>query len=147
MTYTYEYPRMMVTVDAVIFLVENNEKKPKVLLIKRKNNPYQNSYALPGGFPEMDELLVDAAKRELFEETGLTNIHLKQFYTFDAVERDPRGRNISVAFLGLTSPDNCQLKAGDDASEADWFPVNQPPSLAFDHKEVIDIALRQLEKK
>lgn len=141
MPYTYEYPRMLVTVDAVVFLSDNQGNELKVLLIKRGNEPYKDNYALPGGFPEMDELLADAAKRELYEETGLANIELKQFHTFDAIGRDPRGRNISIAFIGFTSLDNCQLKAGDDASEAGWFSILQLPKLAFDHHEVISIAL------
>lgn len=136
---------MLVTVDAVIFL--RNEGEPlKVLLIKRGNDPFKGSYALPGGFPEMDELLVEAAKRELFEETGLKDIELKQLYAFDAIDRDPRGRNISIAFVGYTELSNCKLKAGDDASEAQWFPVDDLPQLAFDHERVINRAKKEAIK-
>ncbi len=143
MSYCYDYPRMMVTVDSVVFLKENGNPL-KILLVKRGNDPYQGSYALPGGFPEMDELLADAAKRELMEETGLSGIDLKQLATFDSVERDPRGRNIAIVHYGFTSLSNCKLTAGDDAAEAEWFPINELPPLAFDHKEVIDYAICQL---
>jgi len=146
MAFTYEYPRMMVTVDAIVFLTDSSNNIQKILLIKRKNNPYKDLYALPGGFPEMDELLVDAAKRELLEETGLTNINLRQFHAFDAPDRDPRGRNVSVAFVGITTEENSSLQAGDDAGEADWFPIDKIPPLAFDHKEVVELALNRLKK-
>lgn len=143
MAYTYDYPRMMVTVDAVVILKTNNSPL-KVLLVKRGNNPYKGGFALPGGFPEMDELLADAAKRELEEETGLTGIELRQLATFDAPARDPRGRNIAVVHYGFTTDTNCTLTAGDDAAEANWFPINKLPPLAFDHKEVIEYALNYL---
>jgi 8-oxo-dGTP diphosphatase len=141
MSFTYEYPRMLVTVDALVFLVDEQSSTPKVLLIKRKNDPYCNQYALPGGFPEMDELLVQAATRELYEETGIQNIELQQMATFDAIHRDSRGRNISVVFYGFTSTINSTLKAGDDAFEAGWFTLDALPPLAFDHKSIIDYAL------
>ncbi|MDX9770463.1 MAG: NUDIX hydrolase [Tenuifilaceae bacterium] len=143
MPYTYDYPRMLVTVDSVVFL-KDKESPLKLLLVKRGNEPYKDAYALPGGFPEMDELLADAAKRELLEETGLNAIDLKQLATFDTIGRDPRGRNIAVVHYGFTSPSNCKLLAGDDAAEAEWFPINELPPLAFDHKEVIEYALAQL---
>lgn len=143
MPYTYDYPRMLVTVDSVVFL-KDKESPLKLLLVKRGNEPYKDAYALPGGFPEMDELLADAAKRELLEETGLNAIDLKQLATFDTIGRDPRGRNIAVVHYGFTSPSNCKLMAGDDAAEAEWFPINELPPLAFDHKEVIEYALAQL---
>jgi len=143
MPYTYDYPRMLVTVDSVVFL-KDNDNPLKLLLVKRGNEPYKDAYALPGGFPEMDELLADAAKRELLEETGLSGVSLRQLATFDAIGRDPRGRNIAVVHYGFTSPSNCTLKAGDDAAEAEWHPMNELPPLAFDHKEVIDYAISKL---
>ena len=141
MSYTYPYPRMMVTVDTVIFLFKKGSSIPEILLVKRKNEAYKNSYALPGGFPEMDELLVDAAKRELFEETGLQNVELQQLAAYDKVDRDPRGRNVAVAFVGKTSEANFTVSAGDDASEAEWFSVQNIPLLAFDHRQIIEDAM------
>lgn len=133
---------MLVTVDAVVFLKSNDEPL-KVLLIKRKNDPFKGSYALPGGFPEMDELLVDAANRELYEETGLKDIEVKQLFAFDAIDRDPRDRNISITFVGFTNLSNCKLKAGDDASKAQWFAIDNLPPLAFDHESIISKAKKR----
>lgn len=144
MSYTYPYPRMMVTVDTVIFLFKEANPSPDILLIKRGNDPFKGHFALPGGFPEMDELLAFAAKRELFEETGLRNIELKQLGVYDSVKRDPRGRNVAVAFVGKTTPQNCTLKAGDDASEAKWFSIQNLPKLAFDHSQIIEDAIVKL---
>ena len=142
MNYTYQYPRMLVTVDCAI-LLKTLDKPLQVLLVKRGNDPYKGHFALPGGFPEMDELLVNAAKRELMEETGLVGVELMQLAAFDALGRDPRGRNIAVAFYGVTTLENCTLQAGDDAAEAKWVAINELPTLAFDHKQIIDLALSQ----
>lgn len=144
MVYNYQYPRMLVTVDSVIFLKDSKGLFTHILLIKRKNNPFQGHYALPGGFPEMDELLCDAAKRELKEETGLTGIELLQLGAFDRIDRDPRDRNIAVAFCGFTTNDNAQIYAGDDAEKAEWFPLESLPLLAFDHAEIIRVAMYKL---
>ena len=131
MEYTYEYPRALNTVDIIVF-----DKNDRVLLIKRANNPYINMWAFPGGFIEMDEKLVDSAKRELEEETGLKNIDLQEFRTYGDPGRDPRGRNITVVYSGTCSSPS-MIKAGDDASEAEWFDLNQLPKMAFDHEKVL----------
>ncbi|HZJ73667.1 MAG TPA: NUDIX hydrolase [Perlabentimonas sp.] len=144
MSYTYEYPRMLVTVDCVIML-KTPDKPLQILLVKRGNDPYKGHYALPGGFPEMDELLVDAAKRELAEETGLSGVKLNQLAAFDAIGRDPRGRNIAIAFYGFTTRENCTLQAGDDAAEAEWFTIDKLPQLAFDHKHIIELTLYRVD--
>lgn len=136
-TYCYPYPRMLVTVDAII-IRKGTDISPRLLLIERGNNPYRGRYALPGGFPEMNELLVDAAKRELWEETGLSGIELKQLAAFDAPDRDPRDRNISIVFYGFTDGTNDKIRPGDDAAKADWFPLDNLPLLAFDHKHIIE---------
>ncbi|MDP4184700.1 MAG: NUDIX hydrolase, partial [Bacteroidota bacterium] len=101
MTYTYEYPRPAVTTDAIIVCRESDEKY--VLLIQRLKDPFAGKWALPGGFLNMDESLEEGCKRELEEETGLVGISLTQFHTFGAVNRDPRGRTISVVFYGFVS--------------------------------------------
>ena len=95
--YTYQYPRPSVTVDALIIEKHSN----KILLIQRGNDPFAGKWALPGGFIEMDELLVDSCKRELEEETKLIIGELTQFKTYDVVGRDPRGRTISVVYYGF----------------------------------------------
>jgi len=143
MAFTYEYPRMLVTVDALVFLKESS-KSYKILLIERKNSPYKGLFALPGGFVDMDETLKVAAERELQEETGLKGVELQQLYAFDAIGRDPRGRNLCVAFYGLTSPENSTVTASDDAEKAQWFDINSLPELAFDHSEIIRHAIKKL---
>ena len=95
--YNYEYPRAALTVDAIVFAKENNSIF--ILLIQRGNEPFKNMWALPGGFIEMDETLENACKRELAEETGLQVEKMTQFKAFDAVNRDPRHRTISVIFF------------------------------------------------
>ena len=86
----YDYPRPAVAVDCVVFGVELDERELKVLLIQRDNEPFQGQWALPGGYVRLDESLDEAARRELVEETQLTDIYLEQLYTFGAVDRDPR---------------------------------------------------------
>ena len=141
--YIYEWPRPMVTVDAIIF--KRSQNKTALLLIKRKNDPYVGQWAIPGGFIEMDEELEDAAARELTEETGLKGIILEQMRTFGTVGRDPRGRQITVVFMGLTDDKNANLQAGDDASEAKWFDIdNLPQNMAFDHDEVAKFAIKKV---
>lgn len=125
-----------VTVDAVVLNNQNN--KPKVLLIKRKNDPFKNKWAIPGGFLEKDENLEYGAKRELEEETGLKIDTLIQLKTYGGVDRDPRGRTISIAFIAITQQQ--EVKAADDAVEAKWFNLHELPSLAFDHSEILEDA-------
>lgn len=144
MNYTYQYPRMLVTVDALVFLKDATHTTPEILLIRRKNDPFKGHYALPGGFPEMDEILKDSAKRELHEETGLQGIELSQLFAFDKIGRDPRDRNICVAFYGYTTSDNATVIGGDDAEYAEWFKINNLPPLAFDHADIIAFAINKL---
>jgi 8-oxo-dGTP diphosphatase len=140
--YVYNWPRPMVTVDAVVFDVSGDS--PKVLLIKRANEPFKGKWAFPGGFVDMDEELEDAAARELAEETGLVGVKLQQLYTFGRCGRDPRGRNITIVFIGIA--DNNKIKSGDDAVEAQWFDIDNLPQMAFDHNDVAAIAIEKLNK-
>ncbi len=142
MSYTYDYPRPMVTVDAAVF--RKTERGMEVLLIKRGNYPYEGMWALPGGFVDMEETLEEAVARELLEETGLSGIQLKQLHAFSEIHRDPRGRNISINFYGMADAQNTDVKGGDDAADARWFPVDQMPELAFDHIIVVGMALNKL---
>lgn len=133
--YNYEYPRAALTVDAIVSVKEN--KSIFILLIQRGNEPFKNMWALPGGFIEMDETLETACKRELAEETGLQVEKMTQFRTFDAVNRDPRHRTISVVFFAELNKRKA-VKGGDDAVRAEWFPVSNLPELAFDHSQILN---------
>lgn len=137
MTYTYNYPRPAVTVDIII--MRCHENTDEVLLIERLNPPFQNSWALPGGFVDKDENLSEAASRELKEETGLHNIELVQFYTFGDKGRDPRGHTVSVVYYGVLASHQMQAVAGDDAKKLRWFNINDLPPLAFDHNDIMQL--------
>ena len=142
--FIYDWTRPMVTVDAVVFTYSG--RKVQVLLINRKNEPFKGEWALPGGFVGMDEELEDAVARELAEETGLVGIQLEQMHTFGKVGRDPRGRVISIAFMGIAAKEQDMIKAGDDAAQAKWFDVdNLPENMAFDHDEVLKHAIKKLK--
>lgn len=142
-----QYERPSVTVDVVIFSILDEELK--VLLIKRKIWPYEGMWAIPGGFVKMDESLEEAAYRELAEETGVTseNVYLEQLYTFGHPKRDPRTRVITVAYFALVSADKINPQAADDAEDVGWFSVYHPPSLAFDHADILHYALTRLRYK
>jgi 8-oxo-dGTP diphosphatase len=139
------YERPSVTVDVVIFSVVGGGLK--VLLIKRKKWPFEGMWAIPGGFVDMDESLEGAAARELYEETGVEGVYLEQFYTFGQPDRDPRTRVISVAYLALVDAGQLHPRAADDAADVGWFSVHDPPSLAFDHVDILKRALQRLRRK
>lgn len=145
MPYTYDHPHPAVTVDAVVFGFDESDLK--VLLIQRDVAPFKGRWALPGGFVEPAEGLEDAARRELAEETGLKRLFLEQLYTFGAPERDPRDRVISVAYYALVKLTDHAVRAASDACNVAWFPVADLPELAFDHEEIVDMALKRLKGK
>jgi len=142
--YTYNWPRPMVTVDAAVFNIDSNP--PQLLLIRRGNEPFKGQWAFPGGFVEMDEHLETAVARELAEETSLTNIKLTQLHTFGNPRRDPRGRNITIVFIGTTTTANSKITPGDDAAEAAWFPIDELPEMSFDHDKVATVAIERLKQ-
>ena len=143
--YVYDWPRPMVSVDAAVFTFSDD--KAKVLLINRGNEPFKGKWALPGGFVGMDEELEDAVARELEEETGLATVQLEQMRTFGTVGRDPRGRMITIVFMGIATEEQDKIKAGDDAAEAQWFDIEKvPEDMAFDHNEVVRFAIEKLVK-
>jgi ADP-ribose pyrophosphatase YjhB (NUDIX family) len=145
MPYSYDYPRAALTVDCVVFGFDETELK--VLLIQRGLAPFKGKWALPGGFVRVDETIDEAARRELSEETGLTNVFLEQLYTFGAVKRDPRERVVSVAYYALVKLSEHSATGATDASDAAWFPVANPPALAFDHSDILETALDRLRGK
>ncbi|UCG57383.1 MAG: NUDIX hydrolase [Phycisphaerales bacterium] len=144
--YVYEWPRPMVTVDAVVFSFSRG--KARVLLINRKYEPYQGKWVFPGGFIELDEELEDAVARELKEEAGLVNIPLEQMRTYGTCGRDPRGRQITIVFMGIAGKGQTKLRAGDDAARARWFDIDKlPEDMGFDHNEMARFAIRRLKRK
>lgn len=137
----YNFARPGLTVDLVILYTPPDCDRPqKILLIRRGNDPYKGSWALPGGYVEEGEKIEDAAQRELMEETNLTGIELTQMKTYGDPGRDPRGWTATVAFLGNVTDESVTTaaKAGDDAKEANWFPLNALPELAFDHGTIVE---------
>lgn len=146
--FSYQYPRAAITTDAIVF-VRNRRKEisgdkdlspfesTSVLLIQRGQDPYKNKWALPGGFIEMNETLETSCKRELAEETGLEIDNMIQFKTYDAIDRDPRHRTISVVFFAELDKKQV-VKGGDDAAQAKWFLTNDLPELAFDHEQILN---------
>jgi 8-oxo-dGTP diphosphatase len=117
------------------------------MLIQRGLPPFERKWALPGGFVRLEETLDEAARRELEEETGLSRVFLEQLYTFSEVDRDPRERVVSVAYYALVNLRDHQVHAATDARDAGWFGVHDVPSLAFDHAEILRLALERLRGK
>ena len=140
-----KYPRPSVTVDIVIFTLRDRELK--VLLVKRDVEPFKDKWAIPGGFVRIDESLENATKRDLAEETGVKDVYLEQLYTFGYPKRDPRGRVITVSYIALVNSENIKLEATTDVSDAQWFLVKSLPLLAFDHKKILEYALKRLRWK
>lgn len=143
--YTYKYPHPAVTTDCIVFGFDGT--KLNLLLINRGIEPYKGSWALPGGFMKIDETAEQGALRELQEETGVKDIYIEQLQTFTAVDRDPRERVMTIAFMAFVRQEKYEVIAGDDAAKAQWFPVKSLPQLAFDHKEIITLALDKLRWK
>lgn len=145
MPYTYEHAHPAVTTDAVVFTVRDG--RLEVLLIQRKHEPFKDMWAFPGGFLDYDEDLIDCAKRELEEETGVRGVQLEQFYAAGTPGRDPRERNISIVHIGLVRHDQVSPQAADDAAEVGWFSAHRPPLLAFDHRDLLKLARQVLSEK
>ena len=145
MTQTYKYPRPAITADSVVFALDKEDLK--VLLIQRGQEPFRGQWALPGGFAEVGESLEDTARRELGEETGLKNVFLEQLYTFSTPERDPREHVITVAYYALVNRADHKIHASTDASNAAWFRIDDIPTLAFDHDQILTTARKRLQGK
>ena len=143
MAYTYDHPHFALTVDAVIF--SKSDEGLNVLLIRRSKEPFKDCWAFPGGYVNIEETIDNAVNRELEEETNLSNISLTRFDIFDAIDRDPRERTVSVAYYGFINGSNMPVKAGDDAKDAKWFSVKNLPELAFDHSIILKKILEVLK--
>ena len=142
--YTYQYPHPAVTTDCVIFGYDLREGL-SILLVQRGIDPFKGRWAFPGGFLRMDEDADTGARRELMEETGFEAESITQFGAFTAVDRDPRERVITIAYLALVR--KVDVQGGDDAADARWFPVTAVPPLAFDHDRILRIALERLKEQ
>ncbi|MEQ8637485.1 NUDIX hydrolase [Gimesia maris] len=145
MKFSYEYPRAALTVDCVVFGLD--EADLQVLLIQRDLPPFEGDWALPGGFVRLEESLDEAARRELQEETGIENVFLEQLYTIGTVDRDPRERVVTVAYYALVNLSDHRIQAATDARNAAWFAVDDVPALAFDHPEILEMAHERLRGK
>jgi 8-oxo-dGTP diphosphatase len=145
MSFSYEYARAAVAVDCVVFGLDENDLK--VLLIQRKLPPFQHTWALPGGFMRMHETLDEAARRELEEEAGVTDVYLEQLYTFSGIDRDPRERVVAIAYYALAKLSDHRIRAATDAMGVGWFSLDDLPKLAFDHSQIVQIAHERLRGK
>jgi 8-oxo-dGTP diphosphatase len=146
--YQYEHERPSVTVDIILFTFQDDQLR--VLLVRRAQQPYAGKWALPGGFVQMDEDLDEAARRELSEETNVSDIYLEQLYTFGEPDRDPRTRVITVAYFALLGTDQAgelQIHGATDVDDARWWNVYSLPELAFDHDRIIQYGLQRLRWK
>lgn len=140
--YQYRYEHMAVTTDCVIFTYEDHELK--VLLVRRGGEPYKGCWSFPGGFLRMDETAKEGALRELQEDTGLEAATIGELGVFSDPDRDPRERVITIAWYALVKPS--EVIGGDDADEAAWFPIDNLPELAFDHRKIFDAAMERLRR-
>lgn len=141
-----EKQNIKVAVDAIVFGYQNNQLY--LLLIQQKFGTQESYWALPGGLVKNDESLQEAVKRELKEETNVLVNYFEQLFTFgDDVNRDPRNRVISVAYFALVDPSKLQIKADSDAEHAQWFKINEIPTLAFDHNMILKKAIERLKAK
>ena len=146
MAYTYDYPRPSLTVDCIIFGLDESSRL-KVLLIQRAKDPFKDAWALPGGFVSEKETLEEAALRELKEETGVEDLFIEQLFTFGNPERDPRGRVVTVAYYALINLSEHKIGADTDAKDVKWFLIDELPQLAFDHQTILDLAISRLRGK
>lgn len=143
--YCYKYPRPAVTTDCVVFGFDGGGLS--VLLVERGLEPFKGCWALPGGFLKMDETVEQCAARELREETGVKDIFIEQLGAFSDVDRDPRGRVVTIAFYALVRQSSYAVIGGDDAAKASWFALTDVPRLAFDHDRILRVAEKHLRMK
>ena len=136
-----------IAVDAIVFGYQKDQGV-SILLIKRKYAPFKGKWAIPGGFVEDKESLESAVERELKEETGVKIDYLEQLYTFGKPNRDPRNRTIAIAYFGIVNAGKFQkLQASTDAEDAEWFNIKNLPALAFDHRQILTVAIERLRSK
>ena len=140
-----KFERPSVTVDIILFTIKKDDLK--ALLVQRKIEPFKNMWAIPGGFVRINETLEEAAKRELSEETNVRNVYLEQLYSFGDLNRDPRTRVITITYFALVNYERFKLKANTDVKDVKWFSIHDLPELAFDHKKILNYALKRIRWK
>lgn len=145
MPYTYEYPHAANTADCIVFALDKDILR--VLMVERGGEPYKGCWAFPGGFMNMDESIEETALRELKEETAVENVSMEQLYTFSAPGRDPRERVLTTTFYTVVRFSQVQAIAGDDAAKVCWFSIHEIPPMAFDHNDMLNMAVERLYKK
>lgn len=138
-----QYEKPLLTVDVTVFTI--CDAKLKILFVQRKTEPYHNMWSIPGGFMNIGETLDEAANRRLFDRTGVKEIYLQQLSTFGEPRRDPRSRVITVAYIALVASHRLQLDVHAN-EETRWFDVENLPPLAFDHRIIVDVAVRRLRE-
>lgn len=138
MAYTYKYPRPAVTADCIVI---TKEAEAKVLLIQRGSEPFKGGWAFPGGFMNMDETTEQCAIRELEEETGLRVSKIQQVGAYSKIDRDPRERTVTVAYLAIVD-EPMDVSGHDDAAKAEWWSLSDLPHLAFDHYGIMQDAIK-----
>lgn len=143
--YHYEYERPALATDCVLFGFDGGELK--LLLLKREKQPFENAWALPGGFVYMQETTEESAKRILHEKAGIRKVFIEQLYTFSKLDRDPRERIVSVTYFALVNKSQYQLVAGRDTVQAEWHPISNIPKLGFDHADIVKLAVERLKGK
>lgn len=136
---------IIVTVDVVLFTIENDQLK--VLVINRANDPFKGAPALPGGFVHKDETTEQTAHRILKDKAGIENMYIEQLYTFDAPGRDPRGQVFSVTYFALARRESIAIKPAATSQEPHFVPLKKLPKLAFDHATIIAYATERLQTK
>ena len=140
-----ETGRPVLTTNIVVFTLRDEQLK--LLLIRRRNAPFEGCWSLPGGVVGTDEDVEANAMRKLEDSTGLSGIYLEQLYTFSAPERDPRERVISVAYYALVASKRLQLRTDEDSEGVGWYSLDELPELAFDHAQMVETAHQRLAAK
>lgn len=145
MTSFHSYKNPSLALDVVVF--GYHEKILSVLLLNRKEEPFKDTWTLPGAFLQMEERFSDTCSRVLRTKLGMDKIYMEQLYSFDEPSRDPRGRVISIAYYALVNPHKFEVVAGTMANDVQWFPVSKLPTLGFDHRGIFKKALQRLKSK
>lgn len=145
MTSFHSYQNPALAVDLVVYGYRDG--KLSILLLNRKAEPFINQWTLPGAFLKKEERLLDTCSRILQSKLGLDTFYLEQLYSFDALDRDPRGRVLSISYFALINPNSYNTTAGNMANDVKWFNTNELPVLGFDHAKIIELALQRLRAK